>query len=191
MARDFFINGPALVEVKGNVNTAIASLSQLGLSDAAIPVSPRFHHKDINVDAWGEAPADVQWMLGELTLRFTMIHVDLNVLEACVQEAMGGAAALGQFGRAGTRMGNNVARFAATNHYVGLNITSPDGNRPWRFFYAYLADNPFDWPLGTEKSVISVNFRVVPYVQDAYNGGGAGAGTGAQNYPLWDRNLDN
>lgn len=185
MARDFYINGPALVQVKGNVNTAIAQLSQLGLSDGPIPVSPKLYHKDINVDAWGETPADVQWMLGELNLRFTLIHVDLAVLEACVQEAMGGAAALGQFAKAGTRMGGNNARFAAGNHYVGLNITSPDGARPWRFYYAYLADNPFDWPLGTEKSVISVNWRVVGYVQDPWGGG-----QGAQNYTLWDRTPD-
>lgn len=186
MARDFTINGPALVQVKGNVNTAIANLSQLGLSDGPIAVTPTFHHKDINVDAWGETPADVQWMLGDINLSFTMIHVDLAVLEACIQESMGGPAAFGQMAKAGTRMGNNVARFAATNHYIGLNITSPDAARPWRFFYAYLANNPFAWPLGTEKSIISCNWRVVAFTTDPYGA----AGQGAQNYALFDRTLD-
>lgn len=184
MARDFYINGPALVRVKGNVNSTISACTDLGLSDGPIRVVPTFKHKDINVDAWGESPADVQWMLAELNMQFTMIHVDVAVLEQCAMLSMG-VNQFGQMAKAGLRLGANQGRFQAGNNYIGLNITSPDGGRPWRFLFSYMPDTPFDWPLGTEKSIITTRWRVIPYTQDPYGGG-----QGAQNFDLWDRVLD-
>ncbi len=186
MARDFFINGETMVSVNGNVNApgGIANLTQLGLSDAPIRVTQEYRHKDINVDAWGEVPVDKQFMLAQARIQMTLIHIDVPVLDACIQEAMGVAAVPGQMARAGTRMGNNQVRFAATNHYIGLNLYSPIGNKPYRFYYAYL-DGSVEFPLGTEKSIWTLNWVAIPYTQDPWNGG-----VGAQGAVLWDNILD-
>lgn len=185
MAMGWWINGPALVQVKGNIISGIPTLSNLGLSDGPIRVSPTLKHKDINVDAWGEAAADVQNMLAEVNMQFTLVDFDPTVLESCVIESMGGPAVFGQLAKAGLPLGGNAARFAAGNHYMGLNITSPDGSRPWNFQFSYMPDTPFDWPLGTEKSITTVRWRVIPFTLDPYN-----SGNGAQSYPLWTRTLD-
>src|SRR5436309_431633 len=138
MARDFTIPGESLVSVKGNVTTTISSLTQLGLADSEIRVTPVFKHRDITVNAWGEAPPEIQWMLGWATIRMTLIHVDTAVLQAVVAESMcapsgGGPTAFGQMGRAGSRMGGGGARFAPGYRFVGLNISAPISGLPWRF----------------------------------------------------------
>lgn len=199
MARGWFVNGETLVLVKGRSDSGIASLSQLGLSPDKISVEPQYYHEDINVDAWGKAPAEVQWMLGTLNVRMTLVNVDMQVLSICAALSQGGApaaiaapqsfAAAGVMNRAGTTMGGNVARFAPGNNYIGLNLSSPIGNLPFRFFYAYLAQPPYSIPLGTEKSIITLNWRVIPYTQDPA-GISNGVIYGATNYALWDTTLD-
>jgi hypothetical protein len=96
--------------------------------------------------------------------------------------------------RAEARMGNNAARFAAGNNYIGLNISNPVGGIPYRFFYTYLAEPPFEHPMGTEKSIFSLNWRAIPYTQDPYGGGAAQPNTvpgfGALGALLYDHNLD-
>lgn len=185
MARDFYINGESMVTVKGRSDSAIGSLSQLGLSADPIVVTCNFQHQDINVDAWGKAPADVQWMLADAMISMTLVHFDMTVLRTCVLLSMGGASNEGQVGRAGTRMGGNYARFAAGNNYIGLNIASPVVALPWRFYFAYLANNPITFPLGTERSLVRLTWRAVPYVTDPWNGG-----LGATNAYIWDRTAD-
>lgn len=197
MSRDFYINGESLVQVKGRTDCDIASLSQLGLSADPITVSPVFKHEDINVDAWGQAPADVQWMLAEVMISMNLIHFDPAVLAVCMRLSMGGGGTqYGQMGRAGQRLGNNLPRFApsqvnpatgnlAGNNYIGLNITSPVEALPYRFIFSYLANPPMTLPLGAKKSIVQVNFRAIPYTQDPYGGG-----TGAFGYQLWDNTLD-
>lgn len=185
MARDFFINGESLVLVKGAVGTAIASLSELGLADTPIQVSPQFEHMDINVNAWGRAPADVQWMLGWANISMQLVHFDANVLDVCIGLSMGGAPAIGAMGRAGQRMGAGVVRFAAGNRFVGLNIASPGAGKPYRFLFAYLATPPYTFPLGNERSLVQLNWRAIPFTTDPYGGG-----TGALGAYIWDHNLD-
>lgn len=185
MARDFQINGECLVTVKGAAGSGIATLQELGLAADPITVTPVFKHKDINVDAWGEAPAEVQWMLAEVFINMTLIHFDQSILDICIRESMAGAAAIGQMKRAGARMGNNTARFNASNHYVGLNLSSPVQGKPWRFFFTYMPSSPLVVPLGVEKKIIQVGWRCIPYTQDPY-----GSGTGAENYQLWDHSAD-
>jgi len=193
MGRDFVIQGESLVNVKANPNTLMPSSTQLGLAYDAIRVRPIVHHEDCTVDAWGSAPADVQWMLAEAHVTMNLTHVDPAILQECVRLSMGGAtgttAGFGSFARAGTRLGNNQPRFAVGNNYIGLNITAPIDNLPWRFFFAYLMDPPFEWPLGTRRSIISLNWRVVPFTQDPAGIVG-GVITGATNYQLWDRGSD-
>lgn len=184
MTRNYFINGPTLAQVKGASDTAIATLSELGLSDQAIRVVPQYNHLDIPVDAWGKAPPEVQWMLGTLEISMSLVHFDRAVVKTLVGLSACSNAE-GTFGQAGKRLGGGGARFAAGQSLVGLNLTSPTGGDPWRFFYAYLANAPMEFPLGTERSIITLNWRIIPYIIDPYN-----SGNGAEGYQLWDHTLD-
>lgn len=197
MARDFFINGPTGVFVKGRSDGPLAALSFLGLSESPIIVTPRFRHAPLMVNAWGggEVPADLQVFLADADVAMDLIDFDRTFLANCIQAAMGGAAAEGACVTAGTRMGGNAARFAPGNNYLGLNLTAPvsPGPSPWRFYYAYLQDS-IEFPLGSEKSVIRLSWKVVPYTNDPWGGGSAQptttAGFGAGGALLWDHNAD-
>ena len=200
MARDFYIAGEVMVYVKGRSDSGIANISELGLATDQIRVSPRSSYEDLPVNAWGRGIPDTQWMLQYVMVTINLIHVDPAILAECMRLSQGGGGNVGQdgvFARAGQRLGNNQARFApsqvapatgllAGNNYIGLNLAAPVNGIPWRFSYAHLADQPADFPLGTDKSVISTNWRVIPYIQDPW-----GNGTGAYNYVLWDHVLDN
>lgn len=194
MTRAWFVNGETMVAVKGNVNTSIAALTYLGLAVDQVSVTPDFRHQEINVNAWGEIPAEIQWMNGAVMIHMNLVNFDIDVLDICLQESMGGATALGSVGRAGQLMGNNVARFAAGNHFIGLNLLSPVAGKPYRFWYAYLAAPPITFPLGVDKSIISLNWRAIPYSPDPWGGAtaqpGTVAGTGAAGAVIWDRTLD-
>lgn len=190
MARDFLINGETMVSVKGPQGSAIASISQLGLSLSPIRVTLDIRHRDIVLDAWGgEIPADTQFMLAAANIAMDLVHVDRDVLEACVKLSMGGAGGVGnlegQLARAGQRMGGGLARFAAGNNYVGLNLSSPVLTLPYRFYFTYLTGTPLEIPLGTEKSIYSMNWRAIPYTQDPWNNG-----VGATGTFLYDNTLD-
>lgn len=190
MARDFQINGPCLALVKGRADSGIGTLQELGLAEGPIRVSLEFRHRDMQVDAWGgEIPPDVQFMLAAVNVFIPLIHFDRSILDVCIAESMGGAPAIGQLAGAGRRMGNNLPRFAGGgvdgNHYISLNLTSPVGLKPWRFYTTYLVNNPADFPLGTEKSMVQTQWRCIPYTTDPYQ-----AGAGAQGWPLWDHTND-
>lgn len=194
MARDFFINGETLVYVTGPTGSTIASTQEFGLAADPVRVTPIFRHRDINLDSWGgEVPADVQWMLSEVMVSFTLIHMDRAILDECLRLSMGGPSAIGQMSRAGTRMGNNIVWPNAGNKYIQLFLSSPIGAKPWRFFFSYLTNPPMEFPLGTEKSMVPVNWRVIPYPlastsiplgSDPANVQGSTI-LGATNYQLW------
>lgn len=184
MTRDIQVNGEAMVYVKGATNSGIGSLSELGLASDSIRISPVFRLKEVNADAWGEAPFEMQFMLAFANITMTLVHFDTSVLDFCITESMGGAVSAGRMPRAGARLGNNVARFAAGNHFIGLNIAAPVGS-PWRFYTAFLTNNPLEYPVGTERSLVTLNWRAIPYAADPWNGG-----LGASGTYLWDRVLD-
>jgi len=199
MARDFYINGEALVWVISNPATGIPTLTQLGLSADPIQITPSFKHKDINLDAWGEAPADVQVMLTEATVSMNLIHYDPVVLATCIGLTMGGYAAAGIDGttsRAGVRLGGGVNRLALGNNYIGLNISAPISGNPWRFLNTYIADS-ITVPLGTEKSTVSITWRAIPYPAILQSNGvvdpaGVAGGViyGATGVKIWDHGWD-
>jgi hypothetical protein len=186
MARDFFINGPSMVYVRGRTDLTIASTTELGLTDAPIRVRPQFRHRPIKVDAWGDASPEVQFMLGSVDITISLIHFDRDVLDVCLRESMAGATSIGGLPTAGTRLGNNKPLFhpgtgATGNHFVQLSISSPIAGKPWRFFSCYMNGVPMDFPLGVEKSAVVTNWTAIPYDRDLYNGG-----VGSQNVYLWD-----
>lgn len=184
MARDFYINGESMVYVKGRSSGPLATLQELGLSVGPIRVVENIYHEPLNVDAWGRGTADVQTMLADATISMTLVHFDPTILRACIAESKAGAFT-GSPGRAGIRLGGGGARFGATNFLIGLNIASPQAGLPWRFYFCYLSGPPYEWPLATQRSQVSVNWRAIPYTQDPW-----GAGTGAASSLIYDNTLD-
>lgn len=194
MARDWYINGVSMVWVRGRSNHSVigAAPTQLCLAKDPVTVSLDLKQKGIHLDAWGNEdgpPAEIQTKLAGATISLNPIHFDPAVLEALVSESMGGSTTFGQLVGAGSTMGNNNVRFGTDNHYVSVYIGSPIVARPWRFFFGRMTSP--SWPLGTEKSVVTITFEIIPYTPDPWGGSsgeGTTAGTGAANYALWDRN---
>lgn len=196
MARGFQIAGECMVLVKGNTNSSINAISQLGLCSDSVDVSYGIVHQDIKVNAWGNMgpPPEEQCFLSDVTVSMSLVHFDEAVLKECVRLSMGGAPVEGQMPRTGALMGGQVARFAAGNNYIGLNLTSPVAGNPYRFYYARLAAQPFRANMGTERQLVVLNWRVIPYTTDPWGGSPAQpntvAGTGSLGALLWDRTLD-
>lgn len=167
MARNYFINGPALVSVDG---------AELGLSDSPIQVSVNMRHLDITVNAFGSeggtVPPEIHSMLADCTISMSLVHIDRAVLDTAMAKSMGGTTA-GTLAKAGTLMGAN-------SKFMSLSIKSPDGAKPWRFPSAYLAAS-FSIGLGVERSIHQLAWRALAYQADPYGGG-----TGAQGAILWD-----
>jgi len=176
-----------MVGVKSRSDSGIASLTNLGLADTGIRISINTRFDDIMVDAWGqEIPIDVQWMLADANISMTLVHFDRAVLDVCMALSMGGGSiAIGQVARAGQRLGQGLSRFTIGNNLIGLNLSSPVGNKPWRFWYTYLTGPAVEFPLGTKRSIVTLNWRAIPYTTDPFNGG-----TGAQGSQLWDYSQD-
>ena len=185
--RNLFIHGEALVYVKSGADAPgdLSAKSELGLSVDPIQVSLNFNFEQVVANAWGRAPFEVQWMGAIAQVSMNLVHFDRTLLDACLQQSMGGGGAIGQVGRAGARMGNNAARFAAGYKFIGLNIFSPVAGKHWRFYHTYLSETPMQFPLGVERSVVQLNWTAVPYTTDPWGGG-----TGANNAVLWDHNQD-
>lgn len=181
MARDFKIGGEAMVYVRGRAGTGIANMQELGLSSDEISVSPQFLNEPINLDAWGNAPADVQTFLAQVSITINLIHFDRDILDICLNESLGGASAIGKLVRSGTRLGGGAALYDATNKFISLGIASPIEGKPWRFFTCYLDKQPATFPMGTRKQIVRTNWTCIPYTVDPWN-----SGSGATDALLWD-----
>jgi len=186
MSRDWYINGESMVLVKSRSDSAIGSLSQLGLSADPIQITPNYRHLEMQLDAFGrQIPPDTQVMLFDVIVTVNFIHFDSALLEECQRLSVGGPPVIGQLPHAGTRLGGGVARFAVGNNLISLNIQSGVGKQPWRFLTCYLTGSPGIWPLGTEKSAVQTQWRAIPFTIDPWNGG-----AGALGIPIYDHVLD-
>lgn len=186
MARDYVISGETLVRVKGNPSSAIASLSELGLAEKEVRIVPRFIHQDVHTDDFGpEIPAEVLAMLADVTIRMTLVHYDKSILDTCLAESLGGGTP-GVMPGAGVPMGAYSAVTTGNNHFISLNLLSPQLNFPWRFRAAYLANTPAEIPIGTERTLAVLTWRAIPY---AFPPSSVGE-IQSKGTILWDRTLD-
>ena len=229
MPRDFQINGETLVRVRfgghlaggvggGLIDGALfpgteplpggsGQLYELGLAEENVNIVPQYIHRGVPADDFGpEVPAEVIAMLAWVSIQMTLIHYDVNVLEECLAEALGGNAAIipppGKTGiammGAGQALGHGLPIGSSGCHYVSLNLLSPQLQYPWRFYSCYLAGQPVTYPLGTEKSAVVCNFRAIPYTYPgqgfatALNTSGQGIDkeVASSGRVLWDRVLD-
>lgn len=201
MPRDFAIAGPCLVSVKGRSDSSIGSAVQLGLSDQQIHVNYVYRHKPLMAEAWGEVPVDNQVFGSMCQLRMSLIHFNRTVLDVCLQESLGGggqsqpvqlggppvagtgATGAGSLPITGARLGNNLPLYGSSNgaigggnHYITVYLSAPVANNsfPYRFFSCYLVENPAEFPVGAEKSVVQCNWMAIPYTTDPYGPAGFG-----------------
>lgn len=207
MARDVVINGECLVLTKFGAhvldrplgqNNSSSARFELGLSSREIRITPRFVHRDINVDDFGsDIPVEVLNMMADVTIRMELVHYDKDVLDACQIESQGGDASrttVGSLPPAGLPLGNFVQLLASGCHFISLNLTSPQLNFPWRFRACYLTGPPVEIPIGTERTLAQVNWRAIPYRAPTLgvivSGFSPFAEVMSSGVPLFDRTLD-
>lgn len=177
--------------MKSRSDSAIATTTALGLSDVGIRITLNTRYDDIMVDAWGqEVPVDVQTMLSDAQINMTLVHFDRGVLDVVLALSMGGGGiSIGQVVSAGQRLGQGLPIFSPGNSLISLNLTSPVGNKPFLFPTTYLTGPGMEYPIGTKRSIVNLNWRALPYafptqanggIADPYNGG-----LGSQGVPLW------
>ena len=180
MSRDFQINGETMVSVIGGAHaimsgaasgSPIAYVSQLGLADRYVTISPNYYYDDVLIDDFGpNVPAEKLWMLSTVNIGMSLIHYDPVVLSMVMGESMGGAdySQLGTNGvgtmvGAGSPLGNYLPLLASGNHWLMLGLASPVLNAPWRFLATHLTGPPLEIPLGTGKTIVKLNFEAIPY----------------------------
>lgn len=151
MARDYFINGETLVTVDDQ---------ELGFTDQQIKIHPRFYHQDLHCDDYGDqVPPDVMAMLAEAWIDMTLVHFDPAIVDYAIRFSMGGASTAGLVAGAGTIMGGATDR----GNFMKLKLASPVGGKPWTFECAYLAESPVEFPIGTERSLVVLKWRAIPF----------------------------
>lgn len=186
MARDFHINGETLVRVLGMPGTSINNNGlpvDLGLASEGITITPHYYYKDVIVNDFGpDVPAEVLVNLADCEIEMNLIHFDYGILRRCLIESLGGGGVGndGNFGvGAGFPLGGGVPLYTTGNHYIAVYLTSPVEGLPWRFPSAYLTEPPMMLPLGTEKSIATLNWRAIPYTFPFQPGGLRTSGTPA------------
>ena len=171
---------------------------ELGLSSDDVRVSPRTFHQDIHSDDFGGMagpPSEVMFLGADLSVRMNLYHYEKDVLDMVIAESMAGRGTdaggflldAGILSPAGSLMGNYFGLGSSGNHFMQLTIRSPQLLKPYRVAAAYLADKPFDLPLGTRCSQVMLNFRGIPYFDPSMVGGIAASGEiQSSGRTLWD-----
>lgn len=203
MARDFVINGPTMVHVKGGAHGALTEYTELGLSVDQIRVVPNFGHEDVPCTDFGpNAPPDVLTRLASVRVDLTLVHYDADVLHYLLNESLGwGEPNLTDVRMApnGTPLGAGLPMYASGNHLVTVSLTAAhmggnvvEGNDLTRpdvvFRSCYLDDVPAVIPLGTNATQAAVRLRAIPYVPlwvtgEQYIQGGYTLATGGSTLP--------
>jgi hypothetical protein len=175
MARDFQVTGPCIVKVKSNGPLArnqgqggFPGVWELGLTSDQISITPVYYHKDIHPDDYGPgAPAEVMTNLQEIRVKMNLVHYDEDILFRCWTMSMGGSPAglTGVMAGAGALLGNGKPMFVSGNNFISLSIDCTDVDKRWRFPSSYITPpGPIVFPIGTERTVATVNWRCIPYV---------------------------
>ena len=170
--RNYFINGQCLVKVKGSTLSLYDGKgggAELGLTDVkgCVTISPNFRFRKIMYDDYGsEVPAEIMWLLQDVSISMTLVHFDADVLEGCISQSNGGVLA-GRVAGAGRPMGSGFEMYSNSgeNHYITLYLSSPTGGLPWRFISCYLDGSPIEWPISAERSLVYLEWKAIPYAK--------------------------
>lgn len=153
MTRDWYIQGPCVVRVKGmgalSRNNAPRRL-ELGLTQGPIRVIPHISHRDVYVDDFGpDGPATSMISAGSASVLMTLSHYDESILHQCIQNSMGNYDAIydvgtganpealddqgiditalsraGYCGGTGKMMDGGKQRFESGNLFISLSISA-------------------------------------------------------------------
>lgn len=202
MSRGFSIFGEFIVAVSGGY---IDDQQQLGLTSEPVKVFPRYSHIDKVTDDFGpEIPVEVFWMMGEALISMSLVHYDNDILAQCMRASMGGGgidnnnpdgesddftegAMDGFLGPAGRPLGYGRALGTAANQYTTVYLIPFTGAsiRPYRFKACYINAQPMEIPLGSERSIVRLMWRCIPYQQLT-----SSEVKSVDGVPLWDRTSD-
>lgn len=177
MTRGFVTYGEAMVYVRGPEGSIIEEITELGLCSESIRITPRYNHLDILTDDFGPSvPVEVLSNMADAKVSMTLVHFDWNIVDYCMYLAMGGTGPVndeqdydGSLSQAGSPLGFGKPMYDPSNHYVSLYLRSatetlsPPTNVPYRFICSYLDGQPLEIPLGTERSLLQLSWRVIPY----------------------------
>lgn len=163
MTRQFYVFGQFMVYVKGG-RGLFTEYEELGLVSESVIVRPRYQFKEMFVDDFGPSvPVDVQPLMMDCQVQMTLVHFDVDVLKKCMRATTGGAGD-GTTAAAGKPIGGGSSILSTRNGYITLYLhPSVQAESSWRFFNAYLENNPMEYPLGTETSYVKLNWRAIPY----------------------------
>lgn len=174
MPRDYQVTGEVLVQVKGGEHLSggpIAELSELGLADNSIRIQINYQHTDLHADDFGPTvPPEVLWQLGDANITMGLVHYDPNILDICLNESASSAEDAGTMNPAGTPLGNYSPIFSSGNTYISLNFQATQGGQTWHFPATYLTGPPIISPIGTERTIATLNWRAIPYVGPTVEG---------------------
>lgn len=196
MSRSFEVFGEYLVKIRfglhlsGVFTFSGSNYTELGLATDSITLIPRFVHRDIKVDDFGtDIPAEVLWMMADFNIKMSLIHFDIDVLELCMMESMGGGFVppildgganpienIGDLYPAGTIMGGKqytnlpnlnivVPQDISGCHYMGLWLMSTNpvnALTDWFFNSTYLLAPPLQIPIGTKATIAQLLWRAIP-----------------------------
>lgn len=147
---------------------------ELGLTSESTVIVPRFYHQDVHSDDFGtEVPAEVLINLADVNIRMTLVHFDMDVLRICMRMGMGfgpgtvdDLAEDGGLGPCGQPMGANEVVGLHPNRFIRMSLIPArfQGNGfPWRFKSCYLDSRPLEIPVGTERTLVKLSWRAIPY----------------------------
>lgn len=200
MSRAYTVFGEFLLYVSGG---RVGGKEELGLSADPFQLLPNYAHRDINSDGLGAIPVEVMWNMTDAMLRVTLVHYDVDILNKCLCCAQGGGnfdetpgdvdSLDGTMAQNGRLLGNNRGLGTAANmlNTVYLSPTGDSSNQPYRFRACYLNARPLVIPLGTERSLVQLCWRVIPYQSIEVDDDGVMIETSSEGgVVLWDHETD-
>ena len=152
-----------------------ARYADLGLAVDQINQEPKYKFKPVTPDDFGDTAAEVIVMAADASVRMRLIHWDSDVLDACSLCSQAGNVSYANTPVPGILMGNNLALLASGNYFMRLSLLSRNGNayKETRYPAAYLDDEPYKWPIGTEATILDLKWKAIPYTRmNAVSGAG-------------------
>lgn len=194
MSREFVVFGEFIVKVSGGL---VGGMEELGLTSEQVRINPRYNFRDILTDDFGAAPVETRWDMADAVVSMTLVHYDPDVLNKCMGSAMGGGGLDagnatdnidGFMAGAGRILGYNRGLGTGSNMYVTVYLIPADDGEfePYRFHACYLDTKPLMIPLGTERSLVQMSWRVIPYQKITVSGGVMVETSSQEGVTLWD-----
>lgn len=186
--RQYVINGECMTWVRGRGSLldlnddsgpaipANMKFVELGLTSDQVNISILMNHQDVLVDDFGpKVPAEVLVQQAEARIKFTLIHYDPVILQACLSESLGGSydnlvnpnrevnmPRPERLFSAGMPLGGGQPVLYPRCHYIQLLLTSPVLGAPWLFPSTYVMEE-VKIPTGTSTTIASMTWRSIPY----------------------------